>query len=196
MVICSQPAPQDVSSTLTFEQVWSIVEPLLCGIIIPAFVSWLVSYITTNTRIRKEKQAYAKLKLYLVLNMLLKELQTINGSLETCENPYGLLYSTTVIRSNSFRLKLPGGDYNSCIKRYEPLMTEIMKLIDSTDSIYPQKIEKEKWEKNLNIIRSFGRMIIDAEGLKEQKQYDENYKDKYEKLKMAIETIINATELV
>ncbi len=179
-------APFQLGALLS--DLWSFAK----GLLLPAIISFAVSYITTTRKLLREKRSEAKLKIHPQLNIALKELDQTNKNLSKGENPYCLLYDENVI-FGSPTLKIPGKDYDECMSRYD-MMRHIKELIDNPNNVYPPKVKKTVWEANVRIIRFFAELIVDAKGFQSLHNESDIHLTKLADLNSAVDDLIQATE--
>lgn len=185
--------PETGSNLITWADIWNTIKPFVLDILLPSVVSAFVSFLTIKIRVKKEIDTTNRLKLHPEFNRLLRDLQEINSSFCESRNPYCLLYNETVIRQHADQISLPNEGYEDCIRIYKPLMENIMKVVEDNDNIPPKKVKTTDWEDYLNTIRSFGRMIIEKEGIQSEKEYSNKHAEKWNELKTVIDTIILRT---
>lgn len=155
-------------------------------------LSYLVASITIGRKMKKEKRAYSKLWIHPKLYLDLISLKTINDTFNEGENPFCMLYDESVIRGHA-SMKIPCGGYDECIDRYKALMEHIQLLIDNNSNVAPFGVDKVNWEQDLDVLRAFGRMILQSEGIKTLFQTNYTYIDRWKELTCTIDNLIDNT---
>lgn len=187
-----QQAGSSCQSGDAISVIWSLVLTLILSPLISNIVSKKVAYRTTGKLLLKDKQENAKQKIHLQMYYTMINLKRINSSLKTGENPYCLIYVEDVIYHDP-SMKIPGDGYDECIKMYGPIMIEVETLINDSYNVYPENGEKPKWEKSLDCIRKFSRLILKKESFQTVETNEGIHERKMNDLNEAIKYLIEAT---